>query len=98
VLREYDYRAYAALTSRNRTRVRAPCAHARDKGVLSVTVHLEAGRLSERSHLVRAIHGDEVRAIYDPDQISEAAALALLCVKVPDLVRRGFRVLHVAYL
>lgn len=61
-----------------------------------MTVHLETGHLSEGSHVVRSIHGDEVRAVYDPDQITEAATLALLCIRVPDLVRRGFHVRHAA--
>ncbi|MCP3817788.1 hypothetical protein NLX86_06460 [Streptomyces sp. A3M-1-3] len=31
-------------------------------------------------------YGDRVRMAYDPEQIGEAAALALLCVRVPRLV------------
>lgn len=31
-------------------------------------------------------YGDRVRMAYDPEQIAESAAIALLCVHVPRLV------------
>jgi len=59
-----------------------------------VTVHLEHAKLTVGVPVMHTVHGDEVKAAYDPDQIAEAAALAWLCVCIPRLVRDGFRVMY----
>lgn len=59
-----------------------------------MTVHLECANLSDGVPVMHIVQGDQVRAAYDPQQIEEAAALAWLCTRVPQLVCTGFRVLH----
>lgn len=70
----------------------------RDKGVLlAADVHVQRTTLSADNHaVVRDGGGDVVHLAYDPQQISEAAALAWLCVRTPRLVSEGFRILRVA--
>lgn len=60
------------------------------------TVHLEQAQLTPGSHVMHARYEDRIRAAYDPDQITEAAALAHLCTQEPELVRHGYRLLHTA--
>lgn len=55
-------------------------------------VHLERATLTAGVPVMHTVHGDQVRAAYDPVQIEEAAALAWLCVCIPRLVRDGFEV------
>lgn len=38
--------------------------------------------------------GPVVRMAYDPRQIEEAAALAMLCIHLPRLLAEGLTVLH----
>ncbi|MFD3717210.1 hypothetical protein [Streptomyces sp. NPDC058674] len=38
--------------------------------------------------------GRVIRMAYDPDQIEEAAALAMLCINLPRLLEDGINVLH----
>lgn len=59
-----------------------------------MTVHLELTALTDGVPVMHHVQGDAVRAAYDPRQIGEAAALAWLCLKVPALVTRGFKVTH----
>jgi hypothetical protein len=59
-----------------------------------VTVQLERATLTDGIPVMHAIYGHVVRAAYDPRQITEPAALAWLCLKVPTLVRDGFTVAH----
>lgn len=57
-----------------------------------MTVHLERVSLTTGVPVMHTVQGDRVRAAYDPHQIEEAAALAWLCIRVPRLVREGFKV------
>lgn len=59
-----------------------------------MTVQLERATLTHGILVEHHIYGDVVHTAYDPRQISEAAALALLCVRIPALVRDGFKVVH----
>ncbi|MBQ0947690.1 hypothetical protein [Streptomyces sp. RK76] len=59
-----------------------------------MTVHLERRALTDGVPVMHTIQGDAVRAAYDPRQIGEATALALLCTQVPAMVSRGFKVTH----
>lgn len=38
--------------------------------------------------------GPTVRLAYDPRQIEEAAALAVLCTRLPRLLEEGLSVIH----
>jgi hypothetical protein len=59
-----------------------------------VTVHLESATLTTGVPVMHIVQGGQVNAAFDPRQISEAAALAWLCTRVPRLVRDGFQVLY----
>jgi hypothetical protein len=59
-----------------------------------VTVHLERANLTAGVPVMHLVQGEQVRAAYDPDQIEEATALAWLCLRVPRLVRDGFKVTY----
>jgi hypothetical protein len=60
-----------------------------------VTIRLELATLTIGIPVMHHIRGNLVRAAYDPQQIQESAVLAWLCTRIPQLVRDGFRVLHV---
>lgn len=49
-------------------------------------VRLEQAELDEGIPVMYQDYGHHVRMAYDPNQIREAAALALLCVRLPRLV------------
>lgn len=55
---------------------------------------------TERVHLDDGVpmmwldRGPVVRMAYDPRQIEEAAALAMLCIHLPRLLAEGLTVLH----
>lgn len=59
-----------------------------------MTVHLESADLTHGVPVMHRVDGDRVRAAYDPQQIDEAAALAWLCLQIPQLIREGFTVLY----
>jgi hypothetical protein len=59
-------------------------------------VHLETASLTKGVAVMHALQGDRVRAAYDPTQIDEAAALAWLCIRIPRLLRDGFKVMSAA--
>lgn len=49
-------------------------------------VHVEQADLDTGIPVMYRDYGQKVRMAYDPSQIDEAAALALLCVQVPRLI------------
>jgi hypothetical protein len=62
---------------------------------LATAVHVERTTLSDDNHAV--VHddgGETIHLVYDPQQITEAAALAWLCVRTPRLISEGLRILR----
>ncbi|MGP4084138.1 hypothetical protein [Streptomyces sp. KR55] len=59
-----------------------------------MTVHLERATLTDGVPVMHTVQGELVRAAYDPDQIEETAAMVWLCIRIPRLVRDGFKVMH----
>ncbi|WP_405799340.1 hypothetical protein [Streptomyces sp. NBC_01506] len=49
-------------------------------------VRVERAELDSGIPVMYRDYGDRVRMAYDPAQIAEAAAIALLCVQLPRLV------------
>ena len=49
-------------------------------------VEMERAELDSGIPVMYRDYGQRVRMAYDPQQISEAAAIALLCVRVPRLL------------
>jgi hypothetical protein len=61
-------------------------------GVYVVNVHVERAQLGVS--MMFADYGDVVRVAFDPRRISEAAAIAMLCIRIPRLVGSSLRILH----
>lgn len=56
-------------------------------------VHVERARLSDGIPVMYRDYGTRVRLAFDPKQISQPAAIALLCISLPRLIE-GFRLLY----
>lgn len=71
-----------------RTHVRflLPKNHRAGNGGLVTVVRVERAELDSGTAVMYRDFGQVVRLAHDPDQIEEAAALALLCLRVPRLV------------
>ncbi|MEU0808731.1 hypothetical protein [Streptomyces sp. NPDC005970] len=57
-------------------------------------VHVESAELDDGIPVMYRDSGTRVRVAYDPKQISEDAALVLVCLRIPRLVGGSLRLLR----